>query len=313
MLISSLIYISTITILAFLAYSVWRKHSTSLAHRTFALLLLVTATWLVPLFLADITQDASQALFFIRFSRLFDPLIAYLFLIFCSLFPVKNSAWRKITVAAVVPALFFELYAFSPHYVTAVDTSGYATQPSVVGYVLYLYLIYNLVYFLIAFWLLKRKFSYVTRLQQAQIKLVVLSVVLTIIFNVSLLVFPHGDQYDWVALFGPVSILLAAFMLRYAINYFDLFDIRSLTFRSIIPVAPYLRISGDKTQAFFALHTIAKEADAHNIAFDFSGVKNLDPDIAKGIVGLRHNLKTEFHKQVYFIGCEPNIHELLKT
>lgn len=310
MLIQSLLYIPTIVTVLAVAWFIWRKNPTSLSHQIFAVFALLIAPWMVLLFLADISTDPARGLYFLRASRIFASPLAYLFFVFALLFPVKSNRYRLWSIIFAIPAVFFVATTFSPHYIAEVDVSGIATQPSQVGYINTMYFAYNIVYFALSFRILLRKMGGLSFLQKFQIKVIVLFT-MSAGFTIMTVIFPHGNSLDKLAALASPSILVGAVAAMYAIFYFDLFDVRSLNYRSIIAVAPCLKISRDRTQVFFNIQTLAKEADAHNIALDFSGLKELDPDIARGIVNLRENLQSEFDKQVYFIGCAPGVRKLL--
>lgn len=311
MLIQSFLYIPTIVVLIALAIMIWRKQPDGSAHRVFSLLVLTTSLWLFFWYLAEISSQAGQALYFIRLSRIFSPWIAYLFLMFCVLFPVKTGHMKLWAAVSWWPALFLSATAFSPGHIASVDLSGFATQPIQVGHLNFLYFIYNVLYFLSAFSLLLSKLKRVTLLQRSQIKLILTTTFLTIVVNVVLIVFPHAKSLDLVAIMSTPTVLIAALGVTYAIAYLDLFDIRALIYRSLIHVAPYLRQSKEET--LFTLQTLVAEADTDHVALDFSDVEELDPAVARNLAKLKEIQKQQLGKNLYFIRCSPSVREALSV
>ncbi len=203
-------------------------------NRFFGLFTSSLFLWLTGLYFADTSSVTSRALTATRVAVMFACLIPLFFLWFSMIFPADNKKRLKKSLLLAVPSVALMSLSFSNLMVQEVTLKEYVAEPTVVGPVYTLFLIYFVLYFLSAFVILIRKYRKTQKLQRSQIAFVlagtVFGVSVNLVFNFIFVIL--GLAGIGLLLGGP-SILVFALLVTYAIVKHRLFDIRLVLARSV--------------------------------------------------------------------------------
>ncbi|HEX4774681.1 MAG TPA: ATP-binding protein [Candidatus Saccharimonadales bacterium] len=202
----------------------------------FFLLVLILATWQFTLFLGDLAFSREFSLWALRLAACIGSLIIPALLYFSIDFPVRfyKPDWR-FHFLTLGSALFFMVLALTPYLIPAINLQQLNAQPSQVGLFYALQTLYAVIGFLASFIIMLRKFWRVEPRQQAQIRLIMTSLLIGMTLNIVagfiLAMAERTDNYTNLA--GGLSFVIFVAAASYAIIKHRLFDIRLAIARTV--------------------------------------------------------------------------------
>lgn len=203
----------------------------NILYHSFAFLLVTIATWLFLLFMSTV-MTGDTALWLARGAIFVSNFMPYAFLFFVAAFPDRKILSRDRIIGFTVPTAAFCALSFSSDMITAVgqDAQGLSTVIET-GFLYTLQTVYVIAYFLIGFLWLARKLHRVTGHQRQSIYLLFIAFLFPVIVN--FLVGYIFITVAWLQVFAPISVLVTAVIVTYAIVKHQLFDLRLAIARTL--------------------------------------------------------------------------------
>lgn len=239
-----LIYIPIIlgiTVLNLLVLLKNRKNQTNLL---FLALGTSTALFIVSLFVADVSNQESIALFFARLATVFSSFIAYFFLLFSPNFPSYRGLKKLHPWLLVLPAILFSLFAFSDLMIKDITIQSWGAELTSTGVLYPIQGIYILIYFSLGIALLLRRKRYSSALEKTQINFVLFGTTFALAVNLLANNILPTTGINNLAILGNISFVVFIGSIAYAIIRHKLFDIRAVLARSLTYVFTIALIGG---------------------------------------------------------------------
>ena len=239
-----MIYIPIIFGITILNLLVFLKNRNNRTNILFLALGTSTALFIVSLFVADISNQETTALFFARLATVFSSFIAYFFLLFSPNFPVYRGIKRLHPWLLILPTILFSVLAFSDLMIKDITLQSWGAELTSTGILYLIQGIYILVYFIIGIGLLLRRKRHSSATEKTQINFVLFGTTFTLIVNLLANNILPTLGISNLTILGNISFVVFIGSIAYAIIKHRLFDIRAVLARSLTYVFTIALIGG---------------------------------------------------------------------
>lgn len=234
------IVVSIVTLFnLFLGFLTYYKGKQNRINRTFFLLILCVSAWSIFNFLGDYTAEilSSESLstFYTKCTFASAMLIPSVFLVFSILFPkIKRSVSYFTTIPILLWGLCVAMLSFNNFILQEVQIRGQQIK-IIMGPLSWIYTLHIFVFFIVAFYILFKKYLSTKSIEKMQIQYVFLGTIFSAVGGaITNLILPLMNESLRSSRYGPYfTVFLIAFS-TYGIIAYRLFDIRIIVKRTII-------------------------------------------------------------------------------
>src|SRR3989338_2519905 len=224
MSLNALTYIPTLLLTLLLAFFILIKKRDKKSV-VFSLFIFSVSIWVATLLIVDTTKNRDIALIFGKIAIIGPIFVSYLLVLFSYYFPIVVGKKKSmIFVFMAVPLILFMLFVPTKYNLKSVEIRDWGAE-TIPGEMYYFFIVYFLIYTLVAIRGLIKKFYSLTGIFRVQIRYVLfglgLSLFISILTNAILPLFGIVN----FSIFGPPSVLLFISLTVYAILRHSLLDI----------------------------------------------------------------------------------------
>lgn len=258
------LYIASITLYLSLALIVIVRNPTSAINRTFALFTISVLLWVVFLYLYYTSESQTLVDISGRLEFTLGVAVVHSLFLFCYFFPCNDRLIAKKwhVVLAAISAVLMPLCQFTGYIDVAEHIDGPLRRSNQYGILSPLYLGHLLLLSAAAIWVLYKKYSNSSGIEKLQIKYLVFSASVGLIFSLSASIglpfFLHKQGLELFSLLGPDFMLLVVTL---AIIQHRLFDIRLIVRATIFRVLTYLIIAALLIFQLRVFHSLFPQLD----------------------------------------------------
>ncbi len=246
MLLKLLSYLPSILGLLIVGLITYLKNTKDAVHVLFFLLAGSIATWLLALFVGDLTISHVASLWALRVAVGVGTLIVPALLYFSAYFPRSRRVGRLFHALVLGPAICFVVLAPTPWLVPDVQLQALSAQPSGLNLLYTLQSLYVVGGFVVSFGMMLRKLRGSNARERVQIKLVIMGLLTALLINfiVGFILEMTGQATTYSNLAGGLSLLAFIGTTAYAIIRHRLFDIRLAITRTLAYIVAIGVVSG---------------------------------------------------------------------